>query len=348
MTATGSSSYKQHKNAKGKWERCYATKRACRYQSTSEHRTVTNLTEPPVAGVKKINSAAIQAVVVNYNPGIVEQEQKLSSFWEKLSNKMSTIVETVKTERADKQVAVSLKKFTEEAWREREALHNYLSLVPTPIPEEVEIVNWDFKKQKFVKEKLTVAEAGQDTSQRCYKCKTYVSKKYLDKLANKYDTPCMSCGEPLDLIKRTPFIVEAHPQEAKMLLQDETLKQVSWYHVSKYGDDWVSDLKESRTLTHVGSKQAAIDRMSILVAEGTVGPFYVHEVKLKPSVKVNPNTYKDDIAGEMTSDYKPNSKHDYRGDEVNRYVNFYEDPGSVSLMLSSQLFDLVGSRKVNL
>lgn len=133
-------------------------------------------------------------------------------------------------------------------------------------------------------------------------------------------------------------------QEA--LLDDAAVRAASWYHVSLH-ENWLDGAKSftnvvgGKPMVHVGSKDAALDRLRDIGRRPA--PAHLYEVRLRAKAEIAPGLFKDE-------DYWPKFSSDLAGRHrwpgfsrggATRYVNHYEASGSISLIVNCVALELV-------
>lgn len=115
-------------------------------------------------------------------------------------------------------------------------------------------------------------------------------------------------------------------------------KTCYWYHSTK-NKDWAEAIQNSDVPVHLGTEQAAFERAIENVGSTGDEKYYLFKVKLKPFARIANNICPDlyDKWSETLEDLQENT----RGRDFVRYVNSYEDSGSISLFGNPQMFDVV-------
>lgn len=169
----------------------------------------------------------------------------------------------------------------------------------------------------------------------CRKCSKYFDAGTVDKLlvassSSKNKPRCPTCNE-ITLLEDAGVDVrfkDAH------LLMDENVRKASWFHVTT-NDDWLEDmstLENGTPLLHIGSKEAAMDRLRDLMKWQNDGStWYLYELKIKPEASISEGLFNDEN-DDCPSSEAAARKTNYDGTGVNRYLNTYEAPGTISLV----------------
>lgn len=138
------------------------------------------------------------------------------------------------------------------------------------------------------------------------------------------------------------FVLDIEAESAALLAKDEVLSQ-RFYHVTHQAD-WLSWLEEgSVPLVHIGTKRSAGERGDCL-ASYSVKDLYLYEVTLPPDTVIADDVLEDENDWPLSVE---KLAHWYKLPPVNamRYVNFFEAPGSISLLVDPRKIDIV-SREI--
>jgi hypothetical protein len=153
------------------------------------------------------------------------------------------------------------------------------------------------------------------------------------------EVDCPSCGDIFDI---TGVEVRIHP-DATPLLSLDAVMETEWFHVS-WSSDWHNSLmkEEDIPFIHAGNKQSALDRYDGLY-KGCIA--YLYKFSIDPNVKLSGTVY-DDL-----NEWPPlvSDASYFRGFEnVDgiRYVNRWESPGSISLLVNPQFLVNVTCEKL--
>ena len=123
---------------------------------------------------------------------------------------------------------------------------------------------------------------------------------------------------------------------AAALLDFDIAKSGSWYHSSR-NEHWDAAFKMTDdTIIHAGTHDTALARANQLVHANLQyqhdAPVHVYELKIR---KFAP------LARRIMVDERTHASHGYMPG-VQRYVNAYEDPGTISIMGNRWMFKVVG------
>lgn len=169
------------------------------------------------------------------------------------------------------------------------------------------------------------------------KCGAYLTRTQTEELCYTSIT-CQICKTLINNMSElaTPSI----SNDSRQFLNDEGVRNASWFHVTK-DPEWASNVSESSNLPviHVGTKNAAQDRLSTIRDDLRYDDkVYMYEVKLKPETELLAEVNGDG------NDFQPQFAHERHVTEQNkavRYVNAWEDPGSISLLIEGNMFNVV-------
>jgi hypothetical protein len=148
---------------------------------------------------------------------------------------------------------------------------------------------------------------------------------------------CVHCGNEMDTIYGGQYpIVDPNPDSPTYgATVKENIPKMLWYHWTRR-EDWHETAfgENGPGRIHLGSERASADR-SISYSGGGDGFLYVVEVT--PEVTVD-----DDIHQEQTNDF---IVEDTNESGAVRYLNRFEDSGSISLAIKPQFVKIIGYRK---
>ena len=176
---------------------------------------------------------------------------------------------------------------------------------------------------------------------RCKKCGDALTQKVYDELNEVtfgYVANCSHCGNPMKWGELTPpYIVDVDDKEAKFLYDDKAVMETSWYHITT-SDNWHEQVLTSNVFVHLGTKQAALDRLIVLKQYDWLdgSNYKIYEIGFNNKVNVSENIFSDD--NQWPVDLSEGKNNACSAHKVNRYVNEWEAPGSVSLIVSPKLF----------
>lgn len=176
----------------------------------------------------------------------------------------------------------------------------------------------------------------------CCKCGNHFSITEQERLLNNYGVDCSKCDHREDEMEAG---VTIHPDYFDFLKKDNLrANDRVWYHATTR-ENWYDSLEsyafttERDPLVHIGSKATALDRARQM-AKIWRGEGWLHTVKILPYAEIS-NFVVEDM------NYWPERAHEIgRGDfkkftSVTRYLNRYEEPGSISLLVDYRVIRVV-------
>lgn len=154
-------------------------------------------------------------------------------------------------------------------------------------------------------------------------------------IAAEYGTViyCESCD---DLHDSDDFFVDFDEKSPTYLaLKDENVSKMVWYHFTENPTWHEAIVTEdgAPAYVHLGGERAAADRGLQHSGDG-----YLYAVEIDSKAEIDP-----DIDQDGSSDYDPPGTSD-----VHRYLNRYEDPGSISVAVRPSALKVIGRAKVKL
>lgn len=158
---------------------------------------------------------------------------------------------------------------------------------------------------------------------KCPMCATDFSDEVTDIIISGYMVGC-ECG----YIVRAISDAWAVPYDKHGVLSDPgNIAQTTWFHVAKSAE-WNEALG---SVIHVGTHQSAMDRSrDIVLSDNYSLPLYLYEVTIHPLAAIDPVVFPDMVEAW-------NDVNQYRTGDVTRYINSYEDPGSISLLVNNEV-----------
>jgi hypothetical protein len=166
--------------------------------------------------------------------------------------------------------------------------------------------------------------------------------------ASSWMLVCQYCGKQT----KTTFgiedsYVDVESRSAK-LLEDNAAKTTHWFHVTTR-ENWVKEIatvgEKGTYLLHAGTREAATERAKDSIrTEGTV--YYMHELVLNEDAVLAPHVLYDENNWPMYD-----SRHTEEWDEeihrydAARYVNTWEAPGSISILVKGTKVRVVKTTK---
>jgi len=154
---------------------------------------------------------------------------------------------------------------------------------------------------------------------------------------------CQQCGE----VSEDGVAGHVLKPGDERFFEKEAVLESEWYHYTAHGADWEAFLEPGNPkakLVHLGSKESALDRKShTRLARSGSEELRLYRVRLKPGAVVAENILQDDPFNAKSAPLVSEGgvqKGILMGG-VTRYLNAYEDPGSMSLMVNPELIEIV-------
>lgn len=121
----------------------------------------------------------------------------------------------------------------------------------------------------------------------------------------------------------------------------DAVREDEWYHYTSH-EDWESFLSpdnDEARVVHLGTKEAALDRQNH--TDRAVGKLY--KLRLKPEAEIADEILEDDPYNQQDAPLVSEGgvQKGILVSGVTRYMNYYEDPGSVSLVANPRLLEVV-------
>lgn len=165
-----------------------------------------------------------------------------------------------------------------------------------------------------------VLPPGERGGPRCPFCNRRVSKDTRDILSRLLPAMC-SCGERFSLDEANIPVLR---RCADLLTDTSKIFTRRWYHGTSL-DDWHTGvlLAPFTPLVHIGTRYAALERGKSL------SRLFLYTIKVDAGATVHPEIFPDynDLDGDVDTDR-------YDGYSVVRYINRWESPGSISLLIN--------------
>ena len=157
-------------------------------------------------------------------------------------------------------------------------------------------------------------------------------------------TEAPTCDKCQRLIDPSDCEVEVESGSAAFL-DKEAVQKVTWFHGTTL-QEWdqkilaAHDAKKEVLLVHIGTRDAAEERI-VTEKVNSCEPqdYYLYELKLKPEFTVSDCIIADRNNWPTTTAFK--GQEDFEGDLVTRYLNCWESPGSISLLIAADAFEVV-------
>lgn len=192
----------------------------------------------------------------------------------------------------------------------------------------------DTDKIRFDYQDIPIALANR-SALACATCGTFYPENIDGASINSF-TRCQGCNGR----NQVETVTCAIKPESVDMLRDENVRDTIWYHAS-VRKNWKADLARSsvKPVIHLGSKESALERASHVGDD----EMFLYEIRLKTGVPISPYLELDDTDSQPMTVEKMADNERMEGDGVTRYLNRYEDCGSISLMANPDAFEVVGS-----
>lgn len=173
---------------------------------------------------------------------------------------------------------------------------------------------------------------------------------------------CPSCtvAQLVDSLYLTNHQPKVLYEDAELLSSVDAVRSRTWFHATKK-HKWLPELRRTwdeesgAKLIHVGSYEAAVERalvmqhLDYLNHMDSSEDWSIHEVRLAADTIVSDEIMWDDndAAPEWETDEVSFLYPGYSFKGVTRYVNSFELPGSISLLVNSRRIRVKSSRKLD-
>lgn len=161
----------------------------------------------------------------------------------------------------------------------------------------------------------------------------------------EYSVICLTCGdEQFETGDNHLLAVEA---DAHLLTDNKALEEYTFYHATSR-KNWAEDIIQAGVPVHVGSIEAALGRVEdiVLTSDSYIEGDDIHLYEIKVSAEsILDRVIRDETYwAEELEDFL-----EWTGDlKVVRYINTWENPGSLSLILDPSAMTIVGHRIIAL
>lgn len=193
---------------------------------------------------------------------------------------------------------------------------------------------------------LTAANAGLSAF-RCNTCGNHITKQNESDSPIFHEVPLVECDTCEGEVQQGSITVAP---DSVQFLQASAVKDTVWYHAT-YVDDWFNRVTTGQGMEgeegdflyiHVGSEQAARDiaRDKYFSAYGGDLDISLYQVRLKADAVLSPYIVHDDETWRDFSSATDKTAKAMGGDAV-RYLNRWEAPGSISLLVDARQLEFV-------
>lgn len=158
---------------------------------------------------------------------------------------------------------------------------------------------------------------------------------------------CIECGEEFE----GEMALVSVRADAVKFFDDDVVRETEWYHATTR-ENWHESIArggDNSRLAHLGTKEAALQRIWYASSRDKsiqAKKWRIYRVTLKPDVPIHANVMGDDLFGEPSTVAEARQDKDYEADGVTRYVNTFEQVGSVSLVANPEQFIVSGVEEV--
>lgn len=188
---------------------------------------------------------------------------------------------------------------------------------------------------------------------RCDACGTHISKKSEADSPTWREIPELECDLCGELRQGSITVIP----DSVPLLQSDVARDTVWFHAT-YVEDWFKKVSTGHGMeheagdflyVHVGSEDAAKDIANYKYFDGYSFtdelPVMLYQVKLKANTELSSRVVNDDETWRDFHSVVDGSKEAIGGDAV-RYLNRWESPGSISLLVDARQLELVSVQEL--
>jgi len=181
----------------------------------------------------------------------------------------------------------------------------------------------------------------------CFQCPYVLSHAEVAQLGRTLRN-CPSCGV---IVNPHLFNVSLLPESID-LWDSANLFNQSWFHAT-HMENWMEELLDDyeEPLVHVGTRGAALSRGRDNrddTRKTYYDTWYLYEVMLRPDTQVIPSVVFDlgEDAPALVSDLEESEEYWGGSRGVLRYVNQYENPGSISLIVDPRRLKVISKSTI--
>lgn len=186
-----------------------------------------------------------------------------------------------------------------------------------------------------------VAAEKDDSGASCLECHKVITRKSIITTWDGRRLVCPHCNESTIANAGEVSLI---PQALENF-DPEVTKKTVWYHATTDADwhNTISADESNPPVVHAGTKLAAWMRAKTLHADEPGKKFYLYEVHVNHEAEVSSVMYDDEDEYGFDTPFHPKTTNDtdygvFETTKVMRYVNWWEESGSVSIMANSSLF----------
>lgn len=207
---------------------------------------------------------------------------------------------------------------------------------------QIKTVWVDVEKRKQVKKEMQIIPRPPEATSvfSCPKCGNWVDVEGDQRIRKSSSWHCIYCKEYLT----RDYSYIAVNWESIPLMDEQTALYSTWYHATTR-PDWYNGITMNNAVTHIGTYVAARHKFDGIYFTSSK---WLYKLRLKPDVLMHPDI-SDDLNCWPTQVWDAplvdliNAWHEGeitpRG--AVRYVNRYEDPGSISILCDPSVIEVV-------
>jgi hypothetical protein len=191
----------------------------------------------------------------------------------------------------------------------------------------------------FVYKGLMFVPSSKDESLSQYYCLKCSHRLPKDDVQSQptWKMPCPTCGVNCD----DGLVGVTLQPKTEPVFHKAPVLEADWYHYTT-NENWSDFVKEGNPdarVVHLGSKEAALDRK--LATGDKAGRLY--KLRLKQDAVIADHVLDDDPFNDEDAPLisRTDDTRKVLVSGVTRYLNYYEDPGSMSLIANPQAFEIV-------
>lgn len=229
--------------------------------------------------------------------------------------------------------------------------------IPAPLPYDPNAAEL-YEPIKFYHDNddhpLPIAPEGYSGA-RCPECLCYLTRDELRAGQDSSKIICPNCEASNDDGDYGDYNVSL-AYDSIPLLNADNVRQETWFHAS-VNTNWFETVStsESDPIVHFGSLDAAIARAKSVSQGSSNYSFTIYEMRIKPEAKITKTVVvdNDNLAPNYVTDITdyeggisgPTYASAFSATDIGRYINGFEDHGSISLASVPSNFELIGSKK---
>lgn len=178
----------------------------------------------------------------------------------------------------------------------------------------------------------------------CPSCGTSATKSQDRRLVGGDDLiTCQICSKKYHVeTAEMRVLAKSHP-----FMSAEIVRNATWYHATVI-PNWHEAVSEASVYVHAGSREAALERATHeffpLGKKVTDRTIYLWELSINSDAVITDDVLNDD--NKWPSKVSDCSR-EHLGGDVQRYLNRWESPGSISLLANPKAFNPVSVKKVS-